>query len=249
MSLACKQPYIFQVGPYVSTAFVTELYGRFVTAVSDELNCPLEIHRTKTHEEHVRRIFNRQGDLFISSSHYSQALIKRNFSIITVSHDLFQSYIVTRNRTATMGELEKLKGGTILTPGKFNRGHTYLLRTLDKKNLLKSTNLITSHNYTESTLKLLKNKADAAVILNFVYDKMPDNIRQNLPIIAKTNFYSAIISAHDSIKPELLNTVNKHLNKITFMKWQPRTKRNTAIKSTDESEFFEQELQELLNSQ
>lgn len=246
ISTACKQPVVFQVGAYVSIAFINQIFSTFIEAVSSEIDCQIHIQTSASHKDHVRKIINRQGDIYITPAHFAQTLSKHNFQVIAVSDKTFQIYIVTRDKTAAMGELHKLAGQTIFTPGAFTMSHTFLMKKLKENHLLDSTKRIISASYSSNTLKLLKGKANAAVTINYVYDKLPKNIQQNLSIIAKSTFGSTNLITHISIDPKLTKAIDKHLDKISILNW---VSHSGELKPTDpsDSDAFERELHTLLN--
>ncbi len=215
-----------QGGPYVDPNMFTAVYHEFLTALSQDTKCKVVTRLSNNLESFINSILYTKTDIFITGEQAIYAYSKRKYIPAFMTQKILQGYIIINPDSFNLNHENEfppiaLKGKSIISPSKYSRGYMFLNAYLKKHHLLNNTNIIIRENHSVSTMDFIKGKLEVIVAVNYVYDLLPDSIREKYIKIASSKMGAAVMMISDRTPKKVLNAMKENIHKTHRIKFRP----------------------------
>jgi hypothetical protein len=112
----------------------------------------------------------------------------------------------------------------ILSPSRFSFARFILDDFLGSQGLDQKVNYLKGDNSNSNIIKILKGKAHAGVTIDYIYEKLPLNIKDDIPIIKVLGDNNIAMITPLSMPPETRKAIQNSSVKIVDLEWYPSDK-------------------------
>lgn len=177
---------------------------------------------------------------------YYEALKPYGLMAVLESKSEFRNILIVNRGERDNFDVNQLSGKTILVSGTYSRGYIMLNEWLKGTGLAHKVVIDAGHRHDVIAIMLAKKQGTAGVISTAIFDRLPDNLKDNYTVLKKSPPLKSLLLVSQQAPSGVKAAVEGSLQYMNFGKWGAVTNSRLYPHRT---EHFKRQLKTLMNSQ
>ena len=212
-SLPCEEPITISYGPFVTLLVVQKYFGEFHKRLEESSGCIVRYKIQRDFDQFLMALFRREDTLAVVPGPYFNVLKEMDYLAVStqVRVEPRVSYIVSK-KGKDISRLNDLAGRKVLVSSPFASSGSFFVQALTDQGLLKQVKVEYDHAYESMLFAVLRNEADAAVLIEEYWFSLDERIRSNnLSLVAKLKSDAStefvIVKERQKLAPVILDAL------------------------------------------
>jgi len=241
--IACDKPVHATYGPFFSVSFYQEFLSDFHSNIEELTGCKVVMKIEPTHKKFILALV--QGDVHMSfvPEFYYAALRPYGLWAVIESKTEFRNILIVNRGERDNFDVNQLSGKTILVSGTYSRGYIMLNEWLKDTGLAQKVLIDAGHRHDVIAMMLAKKKGSVGVISTAIFDRLPDNLKDNYTVLKKSQPLKSLLLVSEQAPSGVRAAVEGSLQHMNFGKWGAVT---NDRQYPHRSEHFKRQLKSLM---
>lgn len=215
----CEKKFYF--GPDTNLDFAYSVAKDFIDKVHEETGCLIVLTPNKSFEELYQKALTHQPLLIAIDEYGAAALQNYGYKGLFTTTPIIQTYMVANTKNIPIKNgLYDLSNVNILGPSKYDNAHTFAVNYLANIGLPNFHIIQETDNSSNNIVSFLKQGSGAVITESFIYNRLPEVIRNKYEIIAKSEARSTTIMVNKDTDRDLLESMKRNLNMMKRLPYQ-----------------------------
>ncbi|MGK0444427.1 MAG: ABC-type phosphate/phosphonate transport system substrate-binding protein [Bermanella sp.] len=221
-SLPCEEPITISYGPFVTLLVVQKYFGEFHKRLEESSGCMVRYKIQRDFDQFLMALFRREDTLAVVPGPYFNVLKRMGYLAVStqVRVEPRVSYIVSKKGKG-ISRLNDLVGRKVLVSSHLASSGSFFVQALTDEGLLEHVMVDYEHAYDSMLFAVLRNEADAAVLIEEYWLSLDEHIRNNnLSLVAEIKSDAStefvMLKERHNIAPMVLDALQ-----ASEMRWGP----------------------------
>ena len=208
-------------GPYFSLSFIQEFFKEVHKHFEVATGCQPRIIVSRSFEEFFTDLGKQDGDLVVVAPPYIEQLEKVGYR--QVVSGLAVTFQLVVHKDSGIRTLSDLKNKSVALHSELSMAAALWRHWMRNEIQNSSIKVIYGGTGDSAFMRLLKNEADVAIIVNWLFDRLHPSLKQNLLVIEDYHFDRvATVMSSSKVSAEIRTKLIKGLIDSSSSQWHPK---------------------------
>jgi hypothetical protein len=211
----------FYFGPYVDLDYAYSVAKDFIAKTHRDTSCYIALTPSSTLEEFYMDILTVPPPLIALDEYSAPVFEQRGYKGLFTTENVIQTYLIANTKKVPIQDGKyDLSNIKIIGPSQYDNAHTFAKDYL--KNLGLNSQILTqaADNLSTNIVTFFKQDIDAIVTESFIYDRLPNIIRNKYEIIAKSEKRSTTIMVRNDIKDKVIEAMKRNVSEFNILPYK-----------------------------